>query len=45
MADREPVLARDAQREHNIVLLRDAVTSGGLTLDVRSSDATGELNR
>ena len=33
MADDQPVLASDAEREQSIVLLRDAVTSGRLTLE------------
>jgi hypothetical protein len=33
MADELPILASDAEREHSIVLLRDAVTSGRLTLE------------
>ena len=36
MAERSeqgPILASDAEREHSIVLLRDAVTSGRLTLE------------
>jgi hypothetical protein len=33
MADDLPILASDAEREHSIVLLREAVTSGRLTLD------------
>ncbi len=33
MADNQPVLASDAEREQSTVLLRDAVTSGRLTLE------------
>lgn len=33
MADDQPVLASDAEREQSLVLLRDAVTSGRLTLE------------
>jgi hypothetical protein len=33
MAHEPPILASDAEREHSIVLLRDAVTGGRLTLE------------
>jgi hypothetical protein len=33
MADELPILASDAEREHSVLLLRDAVTSGRLTLE------------
>ena len=33
MADEQPVLASDAEREQSVVHLRDAVTSGRLTLE------------
>jgi len=40
MADNLPILASDAEREDSIVLLRDAVTSGRLTLE-EFSDRVG----
>jgi hypothetical protein len=40
MADELPILASDAEREHSVVLLRDAVTSGRLTLE-EFSDRVG----
>jgi hypothetical protein len=40
MGEEPPILASDAEREHSIVLLRDAVTSGRLTLE-EFSDRVG----
>lgn len=40
MGDQSPILASDAEREQSIVLLRDAVTSGRLTLE-EFSDRVG----
>jgi Domain of unknown function (DUF1707)/Cell wall-active antibiotics response 4TMS YvqF len=40
MGDESPILASDAEREHSIVLLRDAVTTGRLTLE-EFSDRVG----
>ena len=40
MGEEPPILASDAERERNIVLLRDAVTSGRLTLE-EFSDRVG----
>jgi Domain of unknown function (DUF1707)/Cell wall-active antibiotics response 4TMS YvqF len=40
MTDDQPVRASDAEREHSIVLLREAVTSGRLTLE-EFSDRVG----
>jgi len=47
MGEEPPILASDAEREESLVLLRDAVTSGGPggTLYVRSPDRAGELSR
>jgi DUF1707 SHOCT-like domain len=41
MGDDSPILASDAEREQSIVLLRDAVTSGRLTLE-EFSDRVGQ---
>ena len=42
MDDESPILASDAEREQSIVLLRDAVTSGRLTLE-EFSDRVGQV--
>jgi hypothetical protein len=40
MTDERPILASDAEREHSVVLLRDAVTTGRMTLE-EFSDRVG----